>query len=114
MPTEAIVVIIAFFVVVPAFVTLGMVLALKFWAERLGATNRKLLAAFLGPLATFGFVILAAMAEMGDELFPMAIGFGILVLLPIVVIGLPISWFATGKLDRMANTFHDQELSVFE
>lgn len=100
MEPDVIVILVMFALIVPGLCTLGAVLLVGFWASGLGRPTRILVAGVSGPLVVVGMLTVVAMVEQGLGLIEL-IGVSAMSLIPVAVVGLPISYFATRKLDRL-------------
>ncbi|WP_209347855.1 hypothetical protein [Pontixanthobacter sp. CEM42] len=89
--------------------TAGSALLLKFWAGNLSRSTRILLAIAAGTLLPF--LPLTMMANTYGEIgMEMAIQIGAVLTIPMLVVGWPIAFFATRKLDKLTEI----KASVFE
>jgi hypothetical membrane protein len=109
MQPEIIIALIGFLLLAPAMCTLGAVLLLRFWVAGFGRPARIIAAAVCGPVMLLAFIVVAGFSETrleGAEL----LGAIAVLLIPILLVGLPVSLFATRKLDRLLEV----RASVFE
>jgi len=99
--------ILLFMAVIIVFVTLGCVLLAFFWLRRLSVSLRALFATVFGAA-----VLLLPLALVSDEADTILVLVGGLMI--ISVVGFPVAFLATRKLDRRTRELKSDIASVFE
>ncbi|MCK0128129.1 hypothetical protein [Erythrobacter sp. F6033] len=96
--------------VVLVMATLGAVLLAKLWMKTASGGTRVLAASVFGPASVLIPILIFGLATDPEDFVYGLVGVGAILVLVSVLVGFPISYFSTRKLDKLTHF----ELSTFE